>query len=199
VAKQSTAFPGDQYGDLTVLEKLSGPKRLCRCSCGNILPAFLSNLTRGRTTSCGCKRGDNISKNRRSHGDTDSDEYRIWSWMRGRCNNPRNPKYNRYGGRGISIDPKWESYEAFLSDMGRRPTKTHSINRIDNDGDYTPSNCVWSTPKEQSRNTRRSRIVKAFGEHLTVAEWAEKTGICYKTIWSRITDYGWGAERAVSP
>jgi hypothetical protein len=118
--------------------------------------------------------------------------------MRDRCNRQSNPKWFRYGGRGIRIDPRWNSYERFLSDMGRRPSKRHSVHRVDNDGDYSPENCVWALPKEQSRNTARSRKLTALGKTQTIAEWAEETGINYGTIWSRVSQYGWDAERAVA-
>ena len=91
-------------------------------------------------------------------------EYRIWSGMKGRCLNPKNSAYKYYGGRGIKVCQEWiESFECFMLDMGRRPSKKHSIERKDNNWNYTPENCVWATKAEQANNTRANCMIKFDG------------------------------------
>lgn len=113
----------------------------------------------------------------RTHGDSRSPEYLVWNAMRGRCLNPKNPAYIHYGARGIGICPRWLSYENFLADMGRRPSPAHELDRRDNDGDYEPGNCRWATHKEQTRNTRRNRIVTVRGQKMPLVAAAELLGI----------------------
>jgi len=102
--------------------------------------------------------------------------------MRQRCRNPNNPAYIYYGGRGITVCPEWESFERFLSDMGRRPSPHHSIERIDNDGPYSPENCRWATRQEQRNNRRDSIALEFGGETRSLVGWAAKTGVKYKTL-----------------
>jgi len=105
-----------------------------------------------------------------------------------RCHNQNDSRYSRYGGRGISVCERWrDSFEAFFKDMGRRPSPQHSIDRIDNEKGYSPENCRWASRKEQARNTRESRILTLGGKSMTIAEWAEVTGIPAHTIHSRLS------------
>mgnify|MGYP001126284163 CR=1 FL=1 len=130
-------------------------------------------------------------------GESRSPEYRAWQTMRLRCTDPSNAAFPSYGGRGITICDRWmQSVSAFIEDMGRKPTPLHEIDRIDNDRGYEPSNCRWATRKENSRNRRSSRILTVNGETLTVAEWAERSGISHSTITKRLAA-GWSEERAV--
>lgn len=117
-------------------------------------------------------------------------EYRIWSEAKQRCHNPHNKRYPYYGGRGITMCAAWrESFETFLADMGSRPAG-FSIERIDNDGHYEKNNCKWASRREQGRNKRSNVIVAHNGEVLTLIEWAERTGIPYKTLHNRFTTHG---------
>ena len=109
-----------------------------------------------------------------SHGTV---EYTTWMSIIQRCSNPHRPEYPRYGGRGITVAEEWKDYPTFLSDMGRRPSKEYSIERIDNDLGYTPGNTVWATRKEQNRNRSNARLVEAYGVTRTLAEWVEVTGL----------------------
>ena len=118
-----------------------------------------------------------------THGCTGTPTYRAWQDMIQRCYNPRRTRYPMYGGRGITVCQRWrESFEAFLKDMGTSPSPRHSIDRIDNNGNYEPGNLRWATAKEQSRNQRRNRVLTYQGETLCIAEWAERLGVAYATL-----------------
>lgn len=123
--------------------------------------------------------------------------YRIWSGMKSRCTNPKMRIYKYYGGRGIKVCDRWQSFANFLSDMGECPSSAHSIDRKDGNGHYEPGNCRWATTKEQHRNRSNNRRVTAFGQTLTIVEWAELKGFDPKTLQMRF-QRGWGAERALS-
>jgi hypothetical protein len=124
-------------------------------------------------------------------------EKRIWYGMKKRCTNPNSKDFVYYGGRGIGIDPKWAKFADFIRDMGARPSKKHSIDRIDNNKNYGPGNCRWATQSEQLRNSRKARHVTAFGKTQTLTEWSLETRIKLHTILSRL-DMGWTPEDAVS-
>ena len=127
-----------------------------------------------------------------------SSEYSIWSNIRARCNNPNNPNFERYGARGISVCDRWMvDFLNFLEDMGRRPSLNHSIERVDNDGNYTPDNCKWATRKEQARNRRSSRFITFADKTQTLAAWAEEIGIPMNTLHLRLK-YAWTLERAMT-
>jgi hypothetical protein len=157
---------GDTFGRLTVLSRqkdkvtpngTSFTMWLCRCSCGLEIPASSSNLKRGHTTSCGCWMRDRITKHGGARGYTRTPEYSVWQAMRGRCRSNKGRAFSQYKGRGISVCERWEHFENFLADMGQRPSLKHSIERINNDGNYEPNNCRWATNAEQQMNKRTSR------------------------------------------
>ncbi len=119
-----------------------------------------------------------MTSHRTTHGATGTPEYRAWSGLRGRCCCPSNRAFPNYGGRGIKVCERWlHSFENFLADLGPKPTPLHSIDRIDNDGNYEPGNVRWATRTQQQRNTRMCRIVEFNGVRQTAAEWAEQLGI----------------------
>lgn len=183
----------------------------CLCDCGSLKNVARCHLLYGTTKSCGClgreKSAEN-GKNNTKHGLCYSVEYHAHENMLVRCYNHSHKAYPRYGGRGIRVCDSWKnSFEAFYSDMGPRPSDGHSLDRIDNDKDYTcgkchdciengsPANCRWATRKEQTRNRRSNRIIEYQGESKTVAEWAEIFGISYECFKQRL-NRGWSFERA---
>lgn len=132
------------------------------------------------------------------HGLSHLIEHPTWMRMRSRCNNPKNPKYPRYGGRGIRVCAEWEaSFERFYADMGPKPSPAHSIDRIDNNGNYEPGNCRWATNQQQARNQSRTRTFTAFGETRLFIEWLEIYGRNYSLVRSRL-HLGWSLERALT-
>ena len=200
---------GKRYGRLIVIAALArignNRKVICRCDCGTERSFFQANLCAGRTTSCECACSEIVSALHTRHGEAGNayhgrcptPEYKTWLGMKERCGNPKRREYARYGGRGITICQRWAiSFEAFLQDMGRRPTSQHQIDRKDNDGHYEPGNCRWATPKEQQSNTTRSKFVYLNGERLVVAEAIRRVGIKSTTFWERVRR-GWSFDRAL--
>lgn len=124
-----------------------------------------------------------------THGQSKTPIWTIWLNMRQRCENPKNPAYDRYGGRGITVCERWQSFELFAADMGPRPSSKHSVERIDNHGPYAPGNCRWATDVEQGSNKRNNRLVELDGVTVTINEAARRTGIQRKTIAYRL-DHG---------
>ena len=123
---------------------------------------------------------------------------RSWRGMLARCYSRTHHAYARYGGRGIAVCERWRaSFEAFLEDMGPRPSKRQSIDRIDNDGDYEPGNCRWATPRQQARNRRNNREITWRGETRTVAGWAEVLGLSKHALRHRL-EAGWSIERVLT-
>lgn len=147
------------------------------------------------------ERGARISAAKIKHGHAQagraSTEYRTWTQMRGRCLNQSDTAWKDYGGRGICVDDRWSSFENFLADMGLRPSPSHTLDRIDNDGPYSRNNCRWASKKEQARNRRSSTAITFNGVTKTLAEWSETTGIHAGTINTRLRD-GWSIERALT-
>jgi hypothetical protein len=134
----------------------------------------------------------------RKHGCRNTVEYRAWVSMRNRCFNANDRDYQGWGGRGITVCSRWDSFELFLQDMGPRPSPRHSIDRIDNDGHYEPGNCRWATIDAQNQNRRTTTFVEFNGERRSVSEWARVLGLPQSTLWNRLYDRGWSVERSLT-
>ncbi|HDY87992.1 MAG TPA: hypothetical protein ENH82_07765, partial [bacterium] len=171
-----TNLIGMQFGRLFIEEYSHNNKQgkaywKAKCSCGETRIILTSDLKSGHTKSCGCLRKEILLKCSFKHGLNRTPTYRSWSGMKARCLNPKEPAYKYYGGRGIKVCDRWlNSFENFYTDMGKKPEGL-TIERLDNNGDYSPGNCKWATRTEQMNNTRHNTILKYNGLCLTVAEW----------------------------
>jgi hypothetical protein len=173
---------------------------ICRCDCGSEVKVRGTNLRTGNTTSCGCRRQEVSTQRALHHGAARRGrmlpEYISWVEMRKRCSNRNLPAFVDYGGRGIKVCPEWDSFEQFYADMGARPSPKHSLDRINNNGPYSPENCRWATRTDQNRNTRATRFLTHQGQTLPIGDWADKTGIGLKTIHGRMRR-GWSVCRTL--
>ena len=224
---------GRAYGRLRVLrhagwyEQPNGTRGSiwrCLCApdlggCGAEMDARVGKLNSGHTRSCGCLQAERRGSGSITHGATRSrvlgerqrPEYTAWQEIKKRCTLPTNKRFARYGGRGINLCARWQDSSSFLADMGPKPSRAHTIDRIDNDGGYwcgrveclecgpagRVPNCRWATPKEQARNRRTSRVLEFRGKRRCVAEWAEVLGVDQGIINSRLSA-GWPVERVLT-
>lgn len=195
---------GQRFGKWLVLELdgikayASGSKTTwrCVCDCGNTAVVLGSSLVkRNGSRSCGCESTRLTVERSKKHGMAGTRAYRIWQAMRNRCRNKNVNNYENYGGRGIQVCERWESFENFISDMGD-PPEDCSIDRINNDGDYTPENCRWASRVEQARNRSTNRRITLNGETRLLAEWAEGLGIDQSSLRERLER--WPIEAALT-
>lgn len=201
--KNAKEMAGCTFGDWTVLHRSDKTNRtgqvrwVCRCACGVERDVIGTTLRNGTSTGCGCRTFRQFAAALVTHGLSNTPEHRIWIAMRARCRNPTTTKWTIYGGRGITVDPRWNDFATFLKDMGPRPSARHSIERRDGNLGYTPENCYWATITQQNRNTARNRFLTYEGETMTIAEWAERKGMSYGALSNRIKD-GWSVVDALS-
>jgi len=193
---------GKTFGRLKVHEYIGESKWRTTCECGNEALVCASNLVHGLTRSCGCYnlelRRERARTNTLTHGESvghvTSPEYNAWRAMWQRCTNPRRREFRDYGARGIRVCDRWKDFENFLDDMGRRPSgkgaggrALYSVDRLDNDGDYSPDNCRWATVLEQARNKRSNRYVVVRGERvLLTTALREHSGITQTQFYGRV-------------
>lgn len=189
---------GQTFERLTVLKDNGRNSRryilwLCKCSCGKDIDAIGYELENGHVKSCGCLKAERLGNNSRTHGKSKTSEYSIWCGMIKRIENPNDKFYSEYGGRGIKICDRWRhSFEFFNQDMGSRPTKNHSIERIEVNGDYEPGNCKWATLDEQARNKRNNINIKQGDRVMILEDWARELKITrskFKTVLKHETKY----------
>lgn len=167
----------------------------CTCECGKTKLVYSSNLK--RTHSCGCLNSEIVRKRSTTHGMRKSDEYRIWGGMKYRCLNKNCSKYPSYGGRGITVCERWMIFKNFYDDMGNRPSKHHSIDRINNDLGYSKKNCRWVINKKQANNTRRNHLITHNNKTQSLRLWMDELGLNYNTVKGRIRR-GWSFEKAIT-
>ncbi len=183
---------GQRFGRLLVIERSGstsngGRKWRCVCECGAPRVIAGDSLIRGATASCGCAQRELLGARSLKHGSCRSPEYGAWKHIKERCFVETCASFKDYGARGITMCPAWrDNFEAFLADVGKRPTAQHSIDRIDNEGNYEPGNCRWALPVEQLNNQRRNVRVRLFGEMLSVSDACRRTNISRVAVYSRI-------------
>lgn len=192
---------GQTFGRLQVIGYMGKARNnhslwLCRCDCGNTAVVRGSCLRTGVTRSCGCLAKEVASKTHRIHGRAKTRLYAAWKAMRQRCYDKDHPGYHNYGGRGIRVCERWQSFENFAEDMGPSFRPGLSLDRIDVNGDYEPGNCRWATRQEQANNTRANRTVVIHGEILTIAQAARRIGIRPNVVHKRIHN-GWSVYDAL--
>jgi hypothetical protein len=178
---------GKRFERLTVVDYAGDSRWNCVCECGEKRRVKTSNLRNGNTKSCGCLHRELASKRKPTlrHGMSRTRTHGTWAGMLGRCTNKNHPRYARYGGRGITVCERWETFENFFEDMGEKP-KGLTIERIDNDGNYEPGNCRWATQAEQARNRRSNHLITIDGVTKCLAVWARHFGVPDTTVYSRL-------------
>ena len=182
---------GQKYGRLTVTGFVHKGKKWyweCACECGNSIITRAYLVRNGHTSSCGCLQRERASEASLVHGQTNSRLYRIYNGMKNRCYNQKQQNYENYGGRGITICEEWlKSFTAFEEwSLSHGYADDLSIDRIDNNGDYSPKNCRWVTRTEQNENTRRNHLVTIGDRTQPLSAWVRERGLNYHTVSFRI-------------
>lgn len=195
---------GQQFGRLTVLYRLHNNHKkdaywLCVCDCGNLKEVRLDHLQNGNSKSCGCLAKEITSKRSVKHKQCNTRLYKIWGSMKRRCYNVKDKRYTDYGGRGIAVCSEWRNdFMSFYNwSMANGYNDNLTIDRIDVNGNYEPSNCRWATHKQQARNRRNNKLYTLNGVTKCLAEWCEILGLNYHTINVRINVHNWSIEKAL--
>jgi len=191
---------GKRFGRLTALEYAGSRRKraqwYCICDCSNKTVVGGTSLRLGNTKSCGCLSKETTNFLTGQHDMCNTSEYRAWRAAKSRCNNPNNISFKNYGERGIKMCKAWsDDFVVFVTDMGKRPSSKHSLDRNDNDGDYGPNNCRWATRAEQNRNSRQNRFLTFRNRTYCFTDWANILGMNRRTLRDRF-DRGWSIEKA---
>jgi hypothetical protein len=192
---------GKRIGRWTVLRKGKTDKHvfwICECDCGNVREVAGSSLRKqGKYVSCGCYAAEQSSARLIDHGLSHTAEWRVWQAMHHRCENPTNVGFDRYGGRGITVCERWQTFEPFLEDMGEHPGKGYSLDRIDNEQGYSKENCRWATKLEQANNTSTNVYWTLNGETRSISDWARHYNLRPANVHRRL-QCGWDLKRALT-
>jgi hypothetical protein len=172
---------------------------VCKCDCGTVLVVETCNLRRPGSKSCGCERAEIASNSFKKHGLSNTRLYHTWKAMIWRCRKPEGRQYKNYGGRGVHVCDEWSrSFELFYNwSMANGYQDSFEIDRINNHGNYEPSNCRFVSKSVNSRNKRTNRLITIGGVTKCTVEWAEEVGIAYSTIATRLHT-GWEDEKAIT-
>jgi hypothetical protein len=207
-----TEYVGRKFGRLTILkegepvkyDKTIMRKVLCKCDCGTEKEIDFNSIKGGKSTSCGCFNREHAKKIHTKHGmamletGVRHPDYCIWMKIKSRCLNPNDKSYKNYGGRGIQVCDRWkESFELFIKDMGWRPNKNYSIERINYDGNYCPENCKWIHKSEQTKNTRRVKLIEYNGSLYCLSDLCRLLKLSYSTMRHRVYDLKLPFEEAI--
>lgn len=192
---------GLRFGALVPIARAGSQRRyamwLCACDCGQQVTVRSDHLLYGVKKAC------QINNHRwrvpKPPGVTTKyrSEFKSWEHMRRRCNDPKEKTYANYGGRGIKVCARWGKFANFIADMGPKPSPKHTIDRKNNNGNYTPKNCWWATPRQQSRNTRRSVFVRYEGKRVLLCDLVEQLGLNRQMVYGRLK-IGWSLKDALS-
>jgi hypothetical protein len=193
---------GNIYNRLTVVKYVGVSKHnkkifLFKCICGNECEKIIGDVKSGRTKSCGCLNKENKGRTPILNPRQKNPLYPIWNNMMARCYNEKSSSYYNYGKLGITVCDDWHNFDNFCKSVGLRPSKKHSIDRINNYGNYEPNNCRWATHKEQCRNKKNNKMLFVDGISKPLSEWAEIYKINPSTIEKRMVIWGWNESDAV--
>ena len=191
---------GDRFSRIKILSETTSSitpggtirrRYLCQCDCGKIWSVAMSDLKNGDTKSCGCLKTDRNIVRLTKHRMCRTTTYKTWCNMKNRCLSKKNKEYKNYGGRGITVCKKWLKFEDFYNDMGEKPSKKYSIERINNDGNYCKENCCWIHNKEQNKNKSVTKFIEYKGERLCQTDWSQRLGGSKDIVFARINTLGW--------
>ena len=194
---------GKTFGRLTVIERRTSNKAgnamfLCECSCGTEKTVMAVSLRNGNTQSCGCLRIERVKQAVTTHSMSKHPLMSVWDGMMRRCYKMSARYYKDYGGRGIVVCERWHAAGNFIADNKKLYRPGRSLDRIDNDGPYSPENCQWSTSAQQARNKRNNRLLTYRGKTQCVTDWAKEIGVAPEVLFSRILRYGWSTKKALT-